>query len=473
MSVEVAVIGGGVSGLATAFALARRGHRVVVLERQVRPGGNAISERFDGFLMEKGPSTINAASDAANSLSTTLGLDRARCELGHGVRRRYLVGDRGLAGISTHPLGFFFSDYLSLGARLRMAAEIAIPRRGDGESGEENVAEFCSRRFGRGFSQGVMDALAGGLYSGRATELSLKAVFPKLLEMEQRYGSVTLGVLARKRSAKMPSRRLFSWNDGIGALPRALAGALGDAVRTGVTVRRIGRRLNGFTIDLGEAGVLNAKAVVLATQPHVAAALLEGVDANAAQASAGIQAPPMAVVFLGYRRRQVEHPLDGLGYLAAEDKARNLNGAQFCSTMFPGRAPDGFVSLAGYVGGTRTPENARLPERDLVNLVAEEFGDLLGAKGEPVVARVQHWAQGLPQYQVGHRGRVAQIRAASDRQPGLFVTGNYFSGPSVAACIALGAETAAGVDRFLARSRPCGLDDAGLGRADIGMHAHG
>lgn len=452
MTIEVAVIGGGVSGLATAFALKQLGHEVTLIERQIRPGGNAISERFDGFLMERGPSTINAQSNEANLLSKILGLDQQQCELGDGVRRRYLVGPQKLTGIPTHPLGFFLSNYLSLGARLRMAAEIVIPRRGDGETAEESVSEFCTRRFGRGFSEGVMDALTGGLYAGRAAELSLAAVFPKLLEMEQRYGSVTRGIIAQSRSAKMPGRRLYSWKDGIGALPRALASALGGAVRTGLTVRRIRSSLDGFMIDLGKAGTLHAKAVVLATQPHVAAALLEGVDADAAEAAGGIQAPPMAVVFLGYRRSQVEHPLDGLGYLAAGDKARNLNGAQFCSTMFPGRAPDGFVSLAGYVGGTRTPDAARLPDRDLVNLAAEEFGDLLGAKGDPVVARVQHWAQGLPQYLLGHTGKVAQIRAASDRQPGLFVTGNYFCGPSIGACITMGQKTAADVDLFLGQS---------------------
>lgn len=453
MTIDVAVIGGGISGLATAFDLKRRGREVLVLERQVRPGGNARSEHFDGFLMEQGPSTIGARSDAANQISAVLGLEAQRCDLGEGVRRRYLVGGGKLQGISVHPLGFFLSNYLSLGDRARLMAEIAIPPRCGTLTGEESVADYCTRRFGRGFAERVMDPLVGGLYGGRAKELSMSAVFPKLLEMEQRYGSVTRGVLAQRRKTKMPGRRLFSWREGVGALPRALARKLGDAVRTGVTVRRIRRQANGFVIDTGRTGDIHAEAIVIATQPHVASGLLDGVDNIAAEAAAAIDAPPLAVVFLGYRRSQVDHPLDGLGYLAAEAETKYLNGAQFCSTMFPGRAPDGFIAVAGYAGGARNPELGCLPEDDLISLVKEEFRDLLGAKGEPSVAKVRHWPQGIPQYRLGHGEKIARIKSACDRSPGLFLTGNYFCGPAVSTCLKLALKTAGDVDHFLQSSR--------------------
>ena len=155
MSVDVAVIGGGVSGLAAAYELRRRGHQVVVLERQVRAGGNAVSERVSGFLMEHGPSSVNAASSAAAELSATLGLDPSRCGLGPGVRYRYLTGTEGLHRISTHPLGFLSSNYLSLGARLRVLAEPMIPRRD--AANEESVAGFWSRRFGPEFAERIIN----------------------------------------------------------------------------------------------------------------------------------------------------------------------------------------------------------------------------------------------------------------------------------------------------------------------------
>ncbi len=448
MELDVAVVGGGVSGLATAYALHRRGHRVAVLERQVRPGGNAVSERLGGFLMEHGPSTVASSSLAARELSRALDLDRGRCELGPGVRQRYLVGEGRLRGIPVHPLGFLLSDYLSLKARLRLLAEALIP--GGGAGDEESVARFCARRFGPEFAERVIDPLVGGLYAGRAEELSISAVFPALVEFERAHGSVTLGLLRRQRRGNgMPGGRLFSWRSGIGALPRALAAALGPALRTGVAVRRLEPRPGGVRIDVGAAGAVHARAVVVATQPHVTAELLAPVDAPAAAAAAAIEAPPLAVAFLGYSKAQVEHPLDGLGFLAPQRERRRLSGAQFCSTMFPGRAPEGFVAVAGYIGGARAPELACLPAPELIEIAQGEFRDLIGARGAPQVARVRHWPRGLPQYRLGHQARVAPLVALGQAAPGVFVTGNYLEGPAVATCLELAGKTAAAVEGFL------------------------
>jgi oxygen-dependent protoporphyrinogen oxidase len=247
----------------------------------------------------------------------------------------------------------------------------------------------------------------------------------------------------------MPGRRLFSWRHGVASLPRALERNLGDALRTGVAVQGLERRRRGFRLLTSE-GELNARAVVIATQPHVVAALIETLDPTAAEAAAGVAAPPLAVVYLGYRRQQVEHALDGLGFLAAADEGRTLNGAHFCSTMFAHRAPAGHVALSAYFGGARKPDLGRLPADDLLALARREFADLVGARGEPVLARLRHWPRGLPQYAAGHAERVQDLTALSHREPGLFLTGNYFRGPSVATCLELAGETAVQLDGFLA-----------------------
>ncbi len=451
--VDVAVIGGGISGLATAWNLWCQGLDVVVLERQANPGGNAVSERIDGFLMEHGPSTIDARSTAATDMAGMLGLDSQRCELGPEVRNRYLVGNGNLRSIPARPMGFLMSDYLSPVARLRMLAEMAIPR-GRGEA-DESIAAFCSRRFGRQFAERVMEPLVRGVYGGDADSLSVQSVFPALADMERRCGSISAGILMSRLSrGKMPGRRLYSWRGGIGSLPRLLARELGTCVRTGVAVRRIRRNLNGYDIDIGAGGRISASAVVIATQPHVAAQLLDGLDDDAAVAAAGIEAPPTAVVYLGYRREQVAHSLDGLGFFSPRGEGRTLNGVQFCSTMFEGRAPEGHVSIAGYLGGDAAPELARAPADALVALVRDEFGGLLGAKGEPVVAGVRHWPLGLPQYRLGHAERIAALRGAEERMPGLFLTGNYLEGPSVGACLNQAMKTAARVPATIASPLP-------------------
>jgi oxygen-dependent protoporphyrinogen oxidase len=454
VSTDIAVIGGGVSGLAAAYELRQRGHRVLVLERQVRTGGNAVSERLGGFLMEHGPTTVNGASPTALAFSGALGLDGQRRDLGAGVRRRYLVRDGRLHGLSTHPLGLVAANYLSAAGRLRMAVETLVGRDRVGE--EESVAQFCRRRFGAEFTSRVIEPLVGGLFAGDAERLSVNALFPRLVEMERRHGSITRAALVRRlKGGRMPGRVLFSWRDGVGSLPRALTGALGPAVRTGVTVRRIHRRGDGFGIDVGEEGVIDARAVLLATQPHVAAALLENLDVEAAEAAAAIDAPPLAVVFLGYDRGQIAHPLDGFGFLTPSVEGRSVSGVLFCSTLFQGRAPEAHVALAVYIGGARAPDLALRPTEELADLARRELADLVGARGAPVVVRVRQWPRGLPQYEIGHRQRVDRIAEAARRAPGLFVTGNYISGVSVSACLEQAIASAARIDGTLRpRSMP-------------------
>jgi len=463
MRTDVAIIGGGISGLATAYELKRRDHRVLVLERQAQTGGNAFSERLGGFLMEHGPSTINAAYPVAHDLARLLGIQHLRCDLGSGVRNRYLASGGGLARVPVGPLGFLVSGYLSPTTKMRMLAEFLLPHGGDRE--EETVMAFCSRRFGRSFAERVIDPLIAGVYAGRASETSVTAIFPKLVALEQKYGSVSLGLMHRQREgARMPGSRLFSWRDGTATLPRNLARALGASVRAGVTVRSISHRAGGYRIDAGDAGRIDAKAIVLATQPHVAARLLDGLDSTAAAAVAAVEAPPLAVVFLGYRRRQVEHPLDGLGFLVSESEGHSLNGAQFCSTMFPGRAPEGCVAVAGYFGGARMPAIARLGAAELIDLAKREFSTLIGTRGEPVIAKVRHWPLGIPQYGLGHIDRLAALREAGERMPGLYMTGNYFQGPSISACLGRARDTADAAHGYL-RQAEITLDDDAPPRA--------
>lgn len=470
-SADVVIVGGGVSGLATAHALRARGHGVLVLERQVRPGGNAISERIGGFLMEHGPSTVNLGMTGVAHLAESLDLGNVRTDLGPGVRKRYLTKDGQLVGIGLNPMTFLLSDYLSRPARLRMMAEVLVPR--GAFDPEETVAAFGRRRFGAEFAERVLDPLIAGMFAGDARQTAVQYVLPALVRMEQKHRSVVRAVLkARLAGGVMPARRLSAWRQGIGTLSNALARSLGDAVKPGCAVKRIARHRSGFVIDVAGRGQFRARSVVLATQPHVVAQLLETAAPDAAVACAEVAAPPLAVVFLGYRRDRVDHPLDGLGYLTPSGERRAVNGALFCSTMFPGRAPDGHVAISAYIGGAHTPEMARLPAGELVGLVREDFADLVGARGKPVLARVRRWPRGLPQYQRGHRELLDQIKDALDEVPGLFITGNYLRGVSVGACVDCAQETAWYVNRHLrdvsrtAIGRPSGLSgrsgDGGL-----------
>ena len=450
--IDVAIIGGGISGLSCGYFLAQRGFDVAVLERQVNAGGNAVSERIGGFLMEHGPSSVSPLHAEVSDLSQELELDTHRIALGDNVRYRYLTKGDTLAPIATGPIGFLTAPYLSLRGRGRMMSEFVVPR-GAAES-DESVAEFFRRRFGGEFADKVIDPLIGGLFAARAGDLDMATVFPRLVEMERRFGSVSLGALTRLvKGGRMPGGRLFSWRDGIGTLPGALARRLGQRLATGVAVRRLVKESHGFRIDAGRAGMFRARGVVLATQPHVSASLIKPLNEVVAEALSQIPSPPISVVFLAYRRDQVAHPLDGLGYLTPSREPRQVSGVLFCSTMFDGRAPEGHVAFSVYIGGSRAADAVCLPAADLIALARADIGDLLGVDGEPVIARVRHWSRGLPQMTRSHGTRLAAIAQVQEQLPGLFLTGNYFEGPGVAACVARASATADKIAGFLCRRR--------------------
>ena len=450
MTCDVAIIGGGISGLTTAYDLHRRGFKVVVLERQQRIGGNAISEMINGFLMEHGPTTLNAMVPQALTLAGELGLTDQQLDLGKAITKRYLRQGDELHGIGINPAGFLLSPYLSPRGRLSLLLEAFRARKSDNE--DETIAAFASRRFGAEFATRVMDPLVAGMFGGDAEKLSMNAGFPTLREMEQTHGSVTRGILKAKRGSE-PAKRLFSFRHGVGTLPQSLGAVLGKAVRTGVTVTSLARGgvggTGGYKISTHKHGTLSAKSVVLAVQPHVASQLLAPLDSQGATVTSQIDAPPMSVIFLGFKRQQIAHPLDSLGFLSVKDKGGIITGAQFLSTMFENRAPEDHVAIAAYVGGVRHRDVAIIKPDDLIGQVQGELASLLGIKGAPVVSRCRQWARSLPQYELGHTEKVAVLNSLHQRHPGLYLTGNYIGGVSIANCIKSARKTADQIDDYL------------------------
>ena len=453
---NIAVIGAGVSGLTVAHALARAGHDVLVLDRRQAPGGRIHTERRDGFLVEHGPNSMISPAPAAETLVEALGLGRERIARSENVRQRYLVRGGRVRGLSLNPVGFFSSGFFSLRARVRLLAEPFI----DPEPADESVADFVRRRFGRELLDYVFDPLVGGLYAGDAETLSMAALFPQLKRMERQHGSVVRGILAARRSGldgKFDPRRrtLFSFANGMGSLPEHLMQALSGRVRFGTRVEAIEPLRGGFRLRIREGDHLSAlcaRCVVVALPAYAAGRALQPLSAEVGSALATIEHPPLSVVALGFRAKDVAHPLDGLGVLTPTIEKRKVLGVLFSSTLFAGRAPDAHALLTAYVGGARQPELAQLPREALERLVAEEARDLLGVRGEPVFSSVRYWRQGLPQPDLGHGLRLEALRALEAEWPGIFVTGNYVSGVSTGACIDAAQAAACRADALLRRA---------------------
>lgn len=452
----VAVLGGGISGLTAAYRLLECGHEVILLDRRAIPGGKMHTEQRDGFLMEHGPNSMISPAPGAESLIESLELADERVDKSSAVRHRYLVRNGQAHALPIDPLGFFSSGFFSLRGRLRLLAEPFVKR----GPPDESVAAFVRRRFGSELLDYVFDPLVGGLYAGNPEQLSMAALLPRLKQLEMRYGSVVCGVMAKAMKGIDPrydprKRMLFSFRQGMATLPGHLAAVLGARVRRGIRVEQLATLADGgFQISCYErqtdhASTLKVDGVVIALPAYAASRLIEGLDTDAAKTLASIKHPPLAVVGLGYRQQDVEHPLDGLGVLTPTVEHRNVLGFLFSSTLFVQRAPAGHILLTAYVGGARQPDLARLPREALLALVRDEASDLFGVCGQPVFASVRYWPQGLPQPNLGHDQRMQTLHALEEAHPGLVVTGNYIAGVSTTTCIDSAIATA---DRLIEKS---------------------
>jgi protoporphyrinogen/coproporphyrinogen III oxidase len=439
----VAVVGGGIAGLSAAYELHRRGVPFLLLEAGERWGGVIRSERVDGFLLEGGPDTLLAQKPAALALARELGLGERLTPVNMRQRTLYVrhrgrlhaLPDGMVLGVPTRMGPLVRTRLFSWAGKLRMAGDLVIPR---GHAADESIAAFFRRRLGREALERLGGPFLAGIHAGDPELLSLPTNFPSLTALEVRHRSLIRGLLAsRPRTAGPPPPMFYSLRDGLGELVDALVARLPvESLRLRWPVRDLRRSGDGFVLSTAGHGEVSARAVVLAVPAGRASELLAGVDTHVATALGRVRFASTAAVYLGYRREDVAHPLDGHGLLVPEAENLRTSACSFFSTKFPGRAPEGHVLLRGFLGGMRHPESLEAPDEDLVACVHNEMAQILGLRGSPVLARVYRWPAATPQIEVGHRERVAALETRLAALPGLFLTGSGLRGTGIPDCVA-------------------------------------
>ncbi len=426
---DVAVIGGGIAGLSAAYRLEQSGADVVVLESRARVGGVIRSESVDGYLLEHGPNSIQARTPHLERLIVELGLERDRMEASEAARVRYIVKGRRPVAAPASPARLFTSPLFGAGAKLRVMREPFVPAADPNV--EESVADFIRRRLGTAFLDYGMNPFVAGVYAGDPERLSVKHAFPSLVELEQMHGSIIKGQIEKRRDAATAAvtGRMFSFREGIETLPLALAMRLTD-VRTEHRVYAVDRTGAGWTIQTS-GGDVEARAVVYAAPLHVLTGLsLPGNGDH--RTLSNVLYPPLSVVYHGFRRESVRHRLDGFGLLVpAVEREFRILGTLFTSSIFVGRAPEGYVLLTTFVGGMRHPDLAGRAEHELLEIVRGDLDRLLGLRGSPVFEHHVHWARAIPQYELGYDAVLEAIEDLEGTFPGWFMAGNYRSGISV------------------------------------------
>lgn len=446
---DVLVVGAGISGLATAFNLSRAGLAVEVVDPAAKAGGVIGSVRRDGLLYETGPNSALDTTPRIGELVEAAGVKGEMRLASEIANTRFVVKGGRPVPLPMSPGAFLSTPLFSFGAKARLAIEPFIAKQPEGE--EETIAHFVRRRLGVEFLDYAIEPFVAGIYAGDPERLSVPAAFPKLFALEQRWGSLIkgqfLGARERKKRAETAKNtaKSFSFANGMQTLTDALARQAGQ-VTLGAKAVAIARLPDGtFVTTLEQGGVRltrHSRAVVISTPAYAAAPLVASLAPQAAQALGAIEYPAVCVVASAYRRADIAHPLGGFGLLAPKKEQRALLGTLFSSSMFEGRADADHVMLTTFVGGRRNPALAAETDERLVSEVAREHRELLGARAAPLWNAITRWPRAIPQYELGHLGRVAKLAEAEAAVPGLRFCANYRGGVSVGDCIANAAATA-------------------------------
>lgn len=457
---SVAVIGGGISGLAAAFRLMelQPDWQVTVLEASSRPGGVIQTVQRDGFTLELGPDSMLRRLPWGVGLCRRLGIEEELIGTEPAAKGAYTV-HRGRA--TRMPEGFAImapertwpvvtTPILSPWGKVRLAAERLVPRRSD--AADESLAAFARRRLGREAFERIVQPLAGGIFMGDPERLSLNACFPQFAAMEAEHGSLIKATQAARKEREansngQPASVFVSPAGGLQRLVDAAADKLGERLRCGQRVTELSEHDDHWKLRVEdtESGTQSDEtydAVIIATPAAATAKLLAPIDPRASELLAGIEYTSSAIVQLAYKRVNIAHPLDAAGMVVPNVEGRLLQACSFSSVKYAGRAPDDTVVLRAFFGGALRPELPALDDEKLIELAKSEVGELLGASGEPIFTLVQRWQSSMPQYYVGHAERVDEIEQRTAEHHGLELAGAALRGVGIPLCIRTGEEAA-------------------------------
>ncbi len=454
---DIAIVGGGIAGLSTAWYLEREARaanvalRYILLEESERWGGHIRTERVGDFVVEAGPDSFITQKPWALQLARELGLEDRLLGTNDHMRRVYVL-NRGkptplpegvLLIVPTRFAPFAFSSLISPLGKLRMGMDLFIPPKRDGA--DETLADFVRRRLGSEALDKIAEPLLSGIYNSEAERQSLLATFPRFRALEEQSGSLTRGMLAARRApngnGQKPQPMFMSLRGGTGELVDALVARLTGNLRLRRAAQFIARAENGaYALTTADGATLHAQALVVATPSFVAADLLRDLAPQVARDLAAIRYVSTGTLSLAYRVKDIKRPLSGFGLVVPRSERRPINAVTWSSLKFNHRAPDGYALLRVFFGGSRSPQTMELDDDALLASVRNELLTLMGIAAPPLFHRIYRWHRSNPQYDVGHLDRVAALEA--NLPMGVYLTGSPYRGVGIPDCVKQGQETA-------------------------------
>jgi oxygen-dependent protoporphyrinogen oxidase len=426
---DVVVVGAGLSGLACAWQLTRAGREVVVIDRESTPGGVVRTDEIDGCLVEAGPNSILPTPEAMEIIRST-GLEPELVSAPSRLPRFVYIGGR----LRKAPW------VLSVGGTLRALGEPFAARRP--QDGDESLEAFFTRRFGEEVHSRLVSPFVSGIWAGDPGALGIEGTFPRLRELETRYGSVLVGLLRSRPGG--PRSRLSSFRGGMATLPHGLAA--GVDLRPGASAIRVSSVGQRWEVA-SSAGTFNGRCVVLALPAFRVSECLD--DPALGSCLDEVDYAPVLVAAATVGSDQTDRVPRGFGFLVPRTEGLHLLGTLFSSSVFPGRAPQGESLLTSFLGGALDRAAVAWPDDRVWETLDAELRKVLGFTGGIRPLRLYRYSRGIPQYRIGHRSWRQRVGACLAARPGLVLTGNYLDGVSVPLTLENGCQTAGAVSRHL------------------------
>lgn len=435
---EIVIIGAGLTGLTLAMYLSKAGKKVIIVEKNEKPGGVIQTGSGKGFVFETGPNTGVLSTPEIADLFVDLA---GRCSLETAnpkSKKRYILKNGKWHALPSGPLSAVNTPLFTFHDKLRILGEPMRPR---GTDPDETVAQMVVRRLGRSFLNYAVDPFISGVYAGDPETLVTRYALPKLYNLEQNYGSFINGSIKKARlpktdSEKRATREVFSVRGGLSNLINALVEITGpENIFTRSQGTSVHTAPNGFIVSYinsaGQGSKIEALKVITTTDSHTLASLLPFLPDEALKSVINLRYASIVQAAIGFTKWNGIKP-DAFGGLIPSGEKRNILGILFPSAIFDERAPAGGALFSVFMGGMKRPDIYEMNDREVTEIVLRESGELLESTQKPDLIRIFRYKYAIPQYELSSGERFAAIKKIEAQYPGLILAGNIRDGIGMA-----------------------------------------
>ena len=442
MNKKFAILGAGISGLTSAFWLKKNNFDFVILEKENQVGGSMQTIRKDGFQIDFGPNSGLETTPFIRQIVDEIGFSDQMVYASDSSNKRFILRNNQLHELPTSPVAFISTKLFSTKTKLRLFAEPFIGKSADGYY--QSMSEFVSRRLGQEFLDYAIDPFVSGVFAGDPSKLSVKSAFPKLYRLEEVYGGLIKGMIKgakeRKQRAEQSKQnaKMFSFINGMQSFANAIADTMKENILLNANVQKIEKYNEQWKIIYSlnnESKEIIVDKVVSTIPVYAAEKLFTPIDKEFQSHANEIYYPPVMVLYLGYKKAQVETPLDGFGFLIPSKEKKNFLGAIWSSSIFPNRCDDDKAAFTLFIGGARAPHLFEMEKQKLIEVVIKEFQDVMKINGEPILVEHKFWNKAIPQYNIGYIEHENYFDKFEKDNPGIILSGNYRGGISVGDCV--------------------------------------